>query len=187
MNRIVGDDMFPNSASTSCDVFNSVGSSPTPSQQALKILERDLTIQVVLTDLMMREMDGVELFQQSLKIDRLVDGGNAEPPAFVLMTALRPGKDRTQDKELEKVRMAKDIGFVNVLFKPLEPDELKRTFETVKYARGQACIDTAGALRRVNEAARQLISANRTDEAAEFLDELRQEAERLDQFVSQPV
>lgn len=156
-------------------------------KQALKLLEQDLTINVVLTDLMMREMDGIELFKRSLNIHRLVDGGNAEPPAFVLMTALRPGKDGAQEKDQEKLRMAKDIGFVNVLHKPIEPDELKRTLETIKYARGQVCIDTAGALRRVNETVEQLISANRIDDAGQFLDELRGEIERLDTFVSQPV
>lgn len=154
--------------------------------QALKVLERDMTISVVLTDMMMREMDGVELFKQSLRINRLIDGRNAEPPAFVLMTALRPGKGQTQQKDHEKVRMARDIGFVDVLFKPVEPDQLKLTLETIKSARSEIPIDTAGALRKVSETIQQLIAANRADEAGQFLDELRCAIEKLDSFVAQP-
>lgn len=155
--------------------------------QALEILERDLTIKLVLTDLLMREMDGVELYKRSLKIDRLVDGGAGEPPAFLLMTALRPGQNHSLHKDVDRVRLAKDIGFVDVLFKPIEPDILQSTLETIKYASAKVQIDTQATLRRVNETIRLLIAEHRSDDAGQFLDELRNEVETLDQFVSQPV
>lgn len=155
--------------------------------QALKMLERDMTIGVVLTDLMMREMDGVELFKRSLRINRLVDGGSADPPAFILMTALRPGQDASQQKDLEKIRMAKDIGFIDVLFKPIEPEALKNTLDTIKYARGKVAIDTSGAVKRVAETIARLIAEKQMEDAERFLDDLRTELERLDQYVSQPV
>ena len=106
--------------------------------QALQILERDATIGVVLTDLMMREMDGVELFRRARQLNRPTDdgNGNAEPPAFLLMTALRPGKDVSQQKDWEKVQLARSIGFVDVLFKPIDPERLKQTLETIKFAGG---------------------------------------------------
>jgi CheY-like chemotaxis protein len=155
--------------------------------QALRLLERDMTISVVLTDLMMREMDGVELFKRSQQINRLVDGGTADPPAFILMTALRPGQDNCQQKDVEKIRMAKDMGFIDVLFKPVEPDVLKKTLETVKYARSCIQIDTVGTLERVAETVERLIGENQLEDAGKFLDDLRRELERLDEFVAQPV
>lgn len=154
--------------------------------QALKILERDMTIGVVLTDLMMREMDGVELFKRSLRINRLVDGDSADPPAFILMTALRPGQDASQQKDLEKIRLAKDIGFIDVLFKPIEPESLKNTLDTIKYARGRVAIDTSGVVKRVNETIERLIAEKLHEDAESFLDDLRNEIDRLDKFVSQP-
>lgn len=155
--------------------------------QALRMLERDATIGVVLTDLMMREMDGVELFKQSLRINRLPDGGSAEAPAFILMTALRPGQDASQQKDLEKIRLAKDLGFIDVLFKPIEPDALKNTLETIKYARGKATVDTSGVISRIRETIDRLVGEKLTEDAEHFLDDLRAEQERLEQFVSQPV
>jgi CheY-like chemotaxis protein len=155
--------------------------------QALKTLERDMTIAVVLTDLMMREMDGVELFKRAQKINRIMDGGTTDPPAFILMTALRPDASPTQHKDLDKLRLAKDIGFVDVLYKPIEPEMLKNLLETINYARGRAQIDLAGVVKRVRETVDQMISERLTDEAQTFLDELLREVERLEQFVSEPV
>ncbi len=105
--------------------------------QAVHLLERDSTIDVVLTDLMMRDMDGLELFSATQAINRMTDAGHAEPPAFILMTAVRPGSG-AQPKDLDKIRLAKQLGFVEVLFKPVAPEHLERTLQTVKLARGAA-------------------------------------------------
>jgi len=153
--------------------------------QALKLLECDLTINVVLTDLMMRDMDGVELFQRSQRISRIVDGRTAEPPAYILMTALRPGNDQSQQKDLDKIRMAKEIGFVDMLFKPIEPESLKATLETIKYASSRTQIDTTSALRKLSETIDNLIREKQHDNAGRFVDEIRQELERLEAFAAQ--
>ncbi len=154
--------------------------------EALKVLERDMTFSVVLTDLMMREMDGVELLKRSLRINRLLDSGNAEPPVFILMTALRPGKDASQAKDLEKIRIAKDLGFVEVLFKPIAAEALKQTLETIKYSRGRTQIDTAGVMTRVQETINNLIGEQQLDDARHFLEELQHGVEKLNSYVSQP-
>lgn len=152
--------------------------------QALRILQRDLSIDLVLTDLMMREMDGVELYKASLRISRVVDGGQAPAPAFILMTALRPGGS-SQQKDLEKLRMAKEIGFLDVLYKPIEPDVLKETIESVKFARGKQTVDIAGVSRRVQETVDQLISQGDRDASDSFIDCLRNEQERLEKASSE--
>jgi CheY-like chemotaxis protein len=154
--------------------------------QALKVLERDAEIGVVLTDLMMREMDGVELFKRSRRINRMIDGGNSEPPSFILMTALRPGKDATQQRDVEKIRQAKDIGFIDVLYKPIEPEALKTTLEVIKFARGRARVDTTAIVKRIAETVDRLIADNLFEDADQFLTSARKELERLEQFTSQP-
>ena len=147
--------------------------------QALKMLERDLSIDVVLTDLMMRDMDGVELFKNSMRISRVLDGGQATPPVFILMTALRPG-GTSQQKDIEKLRMAKEIGFLDVLYKPIEPDLLKSTFESVKFARGNKAIDIVSAVRRVEEIVSQLLEQKDLEASSTFIDQLRSQLDRLE-------
>ncbi len=147
--------------------------------QALRMLERDLNIDVVLTDLMMRDMDGVELYKGSLRISRVLDGGSAEAPVFFLMTALRPGGN-SQQKDLEKLRMAKEIGFIDVLYKPVEPEQLKLAIENVKYARGKKEVDIAGASRRLQDTVDQLISAKDAAAVDTFIESLQKQLERLE-------
>jgi CheY-like chemotaxis protein len=147
--------------------------------QALRLLERDLTIDVVLTDLLMRDMDGVELFKGSLRINRMVDGGQANPPVFILMTAMRPSANG-QQKDIEKIRMAKEIGFAEVLFKPIDPEQLKTILETVRFARGKEVIDISGALRRVTELVDRLLNADDTQLMTDFVEGVRTQLDRLD-------
>lgn len=152
--------------------------------QALKALEADATIDVVLTDLMMREMDGIELFKRAQQSNPYADPGSVKSPAFILMTALRPGKDASQQKDIEKIRQAKDLGFIDVLFKPIEPEVLKQTLEGIHSTRGQVQIDTSGAIKEVAEIIDRMIAERRLDEVDRFLDELHRELERLEQFAS---
>jgi CheY-like chemotaxis protein len=152
-------------------------------RQALGILERDKTVKVVLTDLMMTGMDGIEFYKQSLHTNRFVDGGSADPPAFLLMTALRQGRDVCQQKGIEKVQTAKEIGFIDVLYKPIEPESLRRILETIKYARGRAQVDTVGLTKRVTETIDHLIEEGQYDNASKLQDDLRNQIERLDRFL----
>lgn len=147
---------------------------------ALKILENDLAIEVVLTDLMMREMDGVELFRAAQKISRLTDAGALEPPKFILMTALRPGTP-SQQRDLEKLRLAKEIGFAEVLFKPIENELLIKTLEAIRATQDQpAGLDLQSLLRRVEDITNRVLATKNESLAQEFLQMLRGEVTRLE-------
>lgn len=104
--------------------------------EALRRLERDQSIEVVLTDLMMQGMDGLELFAAAQSITRASDTGAAAPPAFILMTSARPGSN-AQPRDLQKIQLAKQMGFVDIAFKPVDPSHLKETLETLEAARGK--------------------------------------------------
>jgi CheY-like chemotaxis protein len=93
--------------------------------EALQILKSENAIEVVLTDLMMPGMDGIALFKSARTIDRFNDSGPLPPPAFLLITAMRPTlTSPRQDANL--LKEAIDLGFVDVLFKPVDQALLLR-------------------------------------------------------------
>ena len=93
--------------------------------EAIKLLQTDNEIHVVLTDLVMSGMDGVDLFQQAQQVERYSDSGAVAPPQFILMTAVRPDKN-PQDKNLQRIKLANELGFSKIMFKPLDQNELKQ-------------------------------------------------------------
>jgi CheY-like chemotaxis protein len=154
--------------------------------QALKLLELDLSIDVVLTDLMMHGMDGVELYKSSLRTSRVTHGGNALSPVFILMTALRPGGN-SQQKDIEKLRMAKEIGFHDVLYKPIDPEQLRAVLENVRFARGKPMVDTIGVSQRVTNTVEQLLQLKDRAASTAFADCLRTQLDRLETAMAEMV
>ena len=82
---------------------------------ALEMLNRDHTIEAVLTDYHMPDIDGIELFKLSRRIERLTDGGSAPPPSFVLLTA---------DRDQTPLQLAMSLGFLQVMTKPPDYNRL---------------------------------------------------------------
>jgi CheY-like chemotaxis protein len=153
--------------------------------QALRLLERDSSIDAVLTDLLMRDMDGLELYSAAQAIDRMTDAGSAEPPAFIMMTAARPGSN-AQPRDLEKIRVAKQVGFVDVLFKPIEPDLLQRTLETIKYARSKTTesVDLGGLVQRLTETIGKIVDGRNASAAQQLGDELQVAMQKLEPMLT---
>jgi CheY-like chemotaxis protein len=87
------------------------------------MLRSDPAIQVVISDLIMPVMDGVDLFRAAQKVDRLNDQGTAPPPAFFLMTALRSSTGIAK-KDSARLTEAEALGVIEVLQKPLDFDYL---------------------------------------------------------------
>lgn len=98
---------------------------------ALEILGSDHTIAAVLTDLHMPGHSGFDLFQAASQIERIGDdGAAAAPPAFILMTAsgLNSNAPGQNAKLLE---YAIDLGFVDVLPKPMDNNRLLSLLEAI--------------------------------------------------------
>ncbi len=91
---------------------------------AVEMLKEEHAIQVVVTDLIMPGMNGIDLFKQAHKIDRVGERGALPPPIFYLITALRPGS--TPDRDSSMLQQALDLGFADVLFKPIDNERLLR-------------------------------------------------------------
>jgi CheY-like chemotaxis protein len=67
-----------------------------------------MTISAVVIDLIMPGLDGIELFEESRKIDRFDDNGELDPPKFILITALRPSASAPQ-KDMLRLQQAVDL------------------------------------------------------------------------------
>ncbi len=104
-------------------------------REAMSILRRDPTIDAVLTDMLMTGIDGLELYRQCQSIERLDDTGNSLSIPFLLMTAARPGS--AQQKDLERINVAKQLGFSDVLFKPITADDLERAVKKLTQVKSE--------------------------------------------------
>jgi CheY-like chemotaxis protein len=104
-------------------------------REAMSILRRDPMIDAVLTDMLMTGIDGLELYRQCQSIERLDDTGNSLSIPFLLMTAARPGS--AQQKDLERINVAKQLGFSDVLFKPITADDLERAVKKLTQVKSE--------------------------------------------------
>lgn len=99
---------------------------------AVEAIRADNNIGVVITDLLMPGMTGIELFSAVQSIERINDQGVVAPPDFVLMTAMRPAESGYANLQLQ---MARDLGFAGVIHKPVDQNELRRILKMLKQKR----------------------------------------------------
>jgi CheY-like chemotaxis protein len=92
--------------------------------EALNLLRTGGVFDAVISDLMMPSMDGFELIEKAGKIQLLKDKGYISCPPFILLTA-------SDDRNL--LSRAQELGFVDVLLKPLDPERL---MESINLATG---------------------------------------------------
>jgi CheY-like chemotaxis protein len=149
--------------------------------EALSAYREDPTFAVVITDLVMRGMDGVELFQQLQRMERITDEGLADPPAVVLLTAMHPGVN-AQARDIERIDLARQLGFAEILYKPVDRELLIRTMKRLSVPRRGKIVLIDEPIRRMHEAVDALLISR----DHETVDRLRQalvlELARLDAF-----
>ena len=150
--------------------------------KALLMLEADQSIEIVLTDLIMREMDGVDLFLNAQKLDRTSDAGVALPPKFILMTALRPGSGG-QQRDVERLRNAKELGFSDVLFKPIEPETLRLAIESAQKGMRVDKIDVLPHVGRLNDLMQKIRISNDLQAAGQLSTALRNNLDQLEELL----
>ena len=93
--------------------------------QALEILKQENAIQVVITDLLMPGMDGLDLFVTAQKLERRDAMGALPVLVFYLITALRPSS-ASPHRETNLLQKALQMGFAEVLLKPIDNEHLLR-------------------------------------------------------------
>jgi len=89
-------------------------------QEALDILSKNMTFDLVICDLLMPVMDGIETYKRAPEIPQYKGDGPPDLPPFILLTA---------SKNVEKMVEAKLLGFADILLKPLDAERLNDSIE----------------------------------------------------------
>jgi len=154
--------------------------------EALRLLADEPAMDVVLTDLMMRDMDGVELFQATEKLRRTTPKEKGAQPEFILMTALNPGHN-AQSRELERIAVAKQVGFKHVMFKPLNQSELIRTLEMIESAKPQPPINQQTChvqhLAELERIVDEILASGDVKTAQSFMEQIEKQTRRVNELI----
>lgn len=151
---------------------------------ALEMLKNDSTIRVVLTDLIMRDVDGVQLYRDALALERLTDQGSAALPQFILMTAARPGRN-AQPRDVERINLAKKIGFFDVLYKPFGEAELGDILRKINAGSSDDTVAEDTLTRQAADIMRQVIATNDPATVQKFLARVGTDLKKMDDLASQ--
>lgn len=156
--------------------------------EALNMLKNDNDISIVITDLMMRGMDGVDLFMESQNLERFTDEGPQDPPQFILMTALRMQKN-SQDKDVMRLKLADELGISKIMFKPLDQEELKQTLHEMAMGVPQIsttdkAVDLYTPTQSVKDAVKGIIDSRNPGAAEQFMECLNHEVASLQEFLA---
>ena len=162
--------------------------SATSGFEALKMLKMDNDINIVITDLMMRGMDGVDLYMESQNLERFTDEGPQDPPQFILMTALRMEKN-SKDKDVMRLKLAEELGISKIMFKPLDQEELKLTLHEMamgvpRISTSDKVVDLYTPTQSVKDAVQGIIDSRNPGAAEQFIECLNQEVGSLQEFLS---
>ncbi|MFK7779420.1 MAG: response regulator [Gimesia sp.] len=155
--------------------------------EALQLLKTDNDINFVLTDLIMPGMDGIDLYQEAQKLERFTDEGQLDPPLFILMTALRLQKN-SQDKDVQRLKLAKELGISKVMFKPLDKEELEKNLnELVQSASssssGDTPLDLNKSTKELKNTVKEIIDTKNSDAAEKIIGILNEEVNSLELFM----
>lgn len=156
--------------------------------EALKHLQSDNEIHIVLTDLVMSGMDGVDLFQKAQLLERYSDSGAVPAPQFILMTAFRPEK-YSQDRNLQRIQLANELGFSKIMFKPLDQEELKQelndmSLNVIHSSENEVSLDLYSPTQKIRESVKEIVQADNKKAASEFLQILLEEIENLKKYLN---
>ncbi|WP_417381210.1 response regulator [Gimesia sp.] len=163
--------------------------SATSGFEALNLLKTDNDINIVITDLMMRGMDGVDLFKEAQHLERFTDDGQLEPPQFILMTALRLEKN-SNDKDVQRLKLAKELGVSKIMFKPLDQDELQETLKDMVMGAPEGsgnnqAVDLFTPAQKIKDAVKDIIDSGNAGAAEQFIECLNGEVKSLQEFLGQ--
>jgi len=123
--------------------------------EGLGILRSDSSVGIVVCDLMMPGMGGMEFIQKAREIERFDDEGCLPPLQFLLMTYLRP-ENYAGPKGTNLAQDARNAGFFDVVFKPVDVEELCTKFAEMAAVQLLAGLEVAGDQERASEILKSL-------------------------------
>lgn len=152
------------------------------SAAALAALTTDHTIKTVITDLLMPGMDGVELFAKAKRLERFNDDGRVDMPEFILLTSAQEGRQGTNRGTEARLRLAREIGFKEVLSKPLDQASLLKTLETMGTTETDHSVDVSRTIEQIQDITKAVIETQNEEQAACLLECLEEQSRALRKF-----
>ena len=107
----------------------------------LSILRQDDKVNIVITDLIMDGMDGVDFFVAAKRLQPVDDQGRVSFPSFVLLTSAQPGRPAATQTVLGRLKLATEIGFSKILYKPINPKAIEETLDGLQSVNTDPSID----------------------------------------------
>lgn len=155
--------------------------------EALSILEMDSEIKIMFAELVMRELDGLDLFLKVQKQERYNDDGQLQAPMYFLLTSIQPG-NQSQSRQLERLELAKKLGITGVIYKTRDREELKQAFgDNLKNALGllseSAPLDIHTPAQNLCEIIKDIIESKNLEAAEEFFDLIKSQTDYLEYFI----
>lgn len=152
----------------------------------LSILRKDHTVDAVITDLIMDGIDGVEFFIRA-KLQECVDAqGKTAFPPFLLLTCAQPGRSAATTTVLSRLKMASEIGFAKILFKPMNPKLLKEALDGLLLEKSVPSTEIAPLIGHLKDITQRLIRSDNFEDAAKLKQSLQEQLRLLEQ-VAVPV
>ena len=143
--------------------------------EALELLTRDMTFDLVVCDLLMPVMDGIEMYKQALEIPHYRKAGISSLPPFILLTA---------SKNVEKMVEAKLLGFADILLKPLDAQRLMESIDRVQTQPQSFTTDLTRTLQSVKDLKEQIRMRKDVDAAKTTLEFLEKTVADLKGFLA---
>ncbi|GAB4136537.1 MAG: hypothetical protein Tsb009_03650 [Planctomycetaceae bacterium] len=146
-------------------------------EKALEIISSDFSIDVVVTDLVMPDMDGVELFEKAQMVERFNDSGTLPPIPFVLLTSCEKSGNRSNwDSALNTARRE----FLGILQKPVVEREIIEVLNKVESGRSAGGANASEMSGILEKAAEELRKSGQDITADAIMSRLQKELEEAD-------
>lgn len=146
--------------------------------EALRLLREEPSIDLVVSDLMMPEMDGIELIGEARKLEPPSEYETGFPPPFVMLTA--------SPKQSLLVK-AKKAGFIEIMVKPLDQERFRRTIEMCLADKTDGAVtkmvDYDDVVKSVKTTVGTVIKKQDQDAARKIRDRLQAEIVKIDAYL----
>lgn len=91
-------------------------------QEAITYLKQDFTISVIISNIALSDMDGLEFFRQGMAIERYNDEGVVPLPPFILLA---------ETLDSASLQEAQKLGIDDLLIKPINTDRLSKRLSEI--------------------------------------------------------
>lgn len=153
-------------------------------EQAIAALNADRMIEAVITDLLMPDMDGVDLFIRAKQLERFDDEGPVELPGFILLTTAEAGRQGTNRQVEKRLELAHDLGFVDVLSKPLNTGALWEALKRIKEDSKVPKVDFGQSIERIKNIINSVVESKDREAVVALIECLKDQDRTLQELMT---